>query len=418
MSCSNESTGNDERYKRCSLILFIVCACVLWATCEATPRSNAKKDNNKTMSNDYLRLFADTCLSSFIDFNSSSKTGEVVWEVKINEDKEPSFDAKVILAADNFLVVYSSKQIAVFSSQGKKLWVEEYIAGSPVSIYANNIYFRSPKTEEDRLSAIHLGGTAVEAEMILLDTFESAQPVYIEPMTDGLIAACAYATGSEEGPPETVFYKKQYDTRDYLWVSSFFGYSNSLPLHIKTVNRFVIFGGTKVMVFNSAPKDVEEEVANFSLPLDMLLTASADQNGILYLLGTSGRRIVIVALTLDGRELWRYEKIPYGGDRSNLQPPMVGIDGLIHVAVGTTMTTIKAGKLVRTFRTDSGPIGYVTALADGAVLISSNRTLYQIDSNGKRVFKAELTVPIVAPAVLTETGNVCVITSNTIVCLN
>ncbi|RLB98667.1 MAG: hypothetical protein DRH90_21570 [Deltaproteobacteria bacterium] len=370
------------------------------------------------MSNDYLRLFADTCLSSFIDFNSSSKTGEVVWEVKINEDKEPAFDAKVILAADNFLVVYSSKQIAVFSSQGKKLWVEEYIAGSPVSIYANNIYFRSPKTEEDRLSAIHLGGTAVEAEMILLDTFESAQPVYIEPMTDGLIAACAYATGSEEGPPETVFYKKQYDTRDYLWVSSFFGYSNSLPLHIKTVNRFVIFGGTKVMVFNSAPKDVEEEVANFSLPLDMLLTASADQNGILYLLGTSGRRIVIVALTLDGRELWRYEKIPYGGDRSNLQPPMVGIDGLIHVAVGTTMTTIKAGKLVRTFRTDSGPIGYVTALADGAVLISSNRTLYQIDSNGKRVFKAELTVPIVAPAVLTETGNVCVITSNTIVCLN
>ncbi len=364
------------------------------------------KQQEKPMTKQYNMIFADSRRSSYMSIKSIS-SGQVEWEADLSKNEAAS-SPKAVLVSEEFLVVYSGTHIAAYTNQGKRLWTKDIIFGSPVSIAEGKVFFREKTAPIDELSAVLLDGTPVDATMIILDSYASGLPVYIEPLADTFIAMCAITGGVEDGSPEVVFYRKAYNSEDYIWVSEFVGQAPISPLHIRETNRFVVFTARDILVYNSSPPEREQELYRYPHPVPQLLEASASQDDILYILGTEEDKVSLAALAVDGEELWRYSGIPYHGYTTYLKPPILGPDSSVHVVAGFHLTTIKDGQLVRRFSTEKGEISFGTALADGSILLVAGMTLLQVDSEGKVILEVSFEEVLLTPPVVDQEGKIYV----------
>ena len=404
---------NNSYNLYCLLLFLIFFNITLWGE-RSNGESQLKTNQRITMNEDYTVLFADTRRSSFLSVTATS-IGEIEWSVPLSKERNKVFNPKSVLSCGESVIVFSDSQIVAFSSTGQRLWGREKVFGSSVSVFDGKLYFRGAASEEDELNAVFCNGQNVEEQMIILDSYEHAFPIYIEPLADGLIAMCAYRVGIEDGPPEVVFYKKDYASEDYRWVSGIETTPPLLPLHIKEMNRFIVFTPEQTLVYNSAPVEVEEELQRFQHPLPKLLECSASESGILYFLGIEEKNLMLVAVSLNGEELWRCPDLPYTGYTTHLQPPIIGIDGLLHVAAGTTLSTVRNGDIIRKFLTKGEAISFVTALGDGTLLISAGRTLYQIDSKGEILFEILFEDEIKTPPIVDRGGKIYLASATNII---
>lgn len=362
------------------------------------------------MTREYTVLYADTRRSSFLPLRPEI-SGRIEWEFSLKGKEGSAASPKALLNSGDVFIVQSDEQIIAVNSQGRKLWRKEIVFGSPVSIAEGRVYFRSQKTEVDELSAVLLDGTEIRETMILLDTFESAYPIYIEPLPDSFIAVCVYRVGVEDGSPEVVCYRKAYPSEEYSWVSSYFGGVSLQPLHIREMNRFVMFTSQDVRIHDSESPHGGKEMARFDVPFPQLSEACAAEDGTLYILGSEESQLSLVALSLNGEELWKYTGIPFGGYRDHQKPPVLGVDKLVHVFAGNTLLSIREGKQVGGYVSQHGPISYATALIDGSLLLAAGLTLVQIDVSGAKIREIEVEHAISAPPVVDKDGKVYVVTA-------
>jgi outer membrane protein assembly factor BamB len=318
------------------------------------------------------------------------------------------------LVSSSVLVVYSDTQILAFENKGKKLWDQNIVYGSPVSISEGKVYFREASSKAKKLSAVLLDGTEVTDKMIILNSHEDAYPIYLEPLPDGLIAMCTYRVGVEDGTPKTVFYKKTYSSLNYSWVSSFTGDMRLSPLHIRDSNRFIVTTENEIWVYNSSPSDIEEELFRYPHPLPQLLQASASENDILYIMGIEENQLILAAISIEGEEIWRFAGFLDTGFIKQLIPPILGPDGFIHITIGNALSTIRDGKLARRFTSQTGNISYGTALADDSILLVTESTLLQIDSSGEVILEVIFEEPLVTPPVVDKDGKIYVASSHMI----
>jgi outer membrane protein assembly factor BamB len=399
--------------------LILVCALLNAVCCSGTKTAEnqqSRKESDAVMSNSYVRKYADARRSSFIDVASSS-AGKVVWQVSLHEDTAVAFAPEALLTADGYLVAYSRNLVNGFDAAGKRLWTKVKRPGSPVTIFDGKVYFRAQDAEVNELNAVKLDGAPENQPMYVLDAFAAAAPVYIEPLADGFLAMCVYRPMPEEGGPETTFYKKEYGTLDYGWVAGFPGEPPLLPIYESGGNRFVVFGPERIAVFNASPGEgveEEEELARFKYPLEPVVAASADAEGRLYLLGRKGDQAALVVIDDSGKEQWRWTEGIVLNSSGDVQPPVLGPANLVHIGCGRSVMTLADGALVRKFETDGEMVSYVTALADGTLLVAAEKALYVVDGEGKTVFSLEFDQPIAVPPVAGTGGGIYVAVAKTL----
>ncbi len=399
--------------------IVMICAVVNTVCCSGQDTSGeqqSRKESVGAMSNSYVRKYADARRSSFVDI-AASGAGEVVWQVPLQENDTIDFAPEALLTAEGYLIAYSRTNVSGFDAAGKRLWTKVKRPGSPVSIFDGKVYFRGQDTQINELSAITLGGDLVKEPMYVLDAYMAAAPVYIEPLADGFLAMCVSRPMPEEGGPETTFYKKEYGTLDYGWVAGFGGEPRLLPLYDSRANRFVVFQPEKVVVYNADPGEgieEEEELAHFDYPLESPVAASSDTDGNLYFLGKQDGRAALIVLDGSGKELWRWTDDIMVNSLADVQPPILGPDGLVLVGSGRSVIMLTAGKLLRKFETDGETVSYVTALADGALLVAAEKAIYLVNGAGATVFSLEFDRRISVPAVVGKGGGIYVATAKTL----
>jgi hypothetical protein len=392
------------------LLLFISIVCFQMFACSsdfAFSGYETSTDLRGPMEKEYNMMFADSRRSSFLPFRVDVE-GSIEWSQRIDLKEERAFNPKAILVSSSTLIAYSDTQIIAFENNGKKLWEQNIVYGSPVSISEGKVFFREAKAKAKELSAVHMDGSEVTDKMIILNSHEDAYPIYLEPLSDGLIAMCTYRVGVEDGTPKTVFYKKTYPSLNYLWVSSFTTDMGFGPLHIRESNRFIVTTVDEIWVYNSSPPDIEEELFRYPHPLPQLLQASASENDILYILGVEEDQLVLIALSLDGEEIWRFSGFLDTGFNKQLIPPILGPDGSVHIALGNQLSTVREGKLVRRFTSQAGDISYGTSLADNSILLVAGMTLLQIDSTGELILDVVFEESLVTPPVVDAEGKIYV----------
>jgi len=396
------------------LLIWLVLGTACGSGQEGSRDREARKESIHVMSDDYVRKFADARRSSFQNVSSES-TGEVAWQVPLVDEGRPAFSPEAILYVDGHIAAYGGNNIVVFDAGGKRLWSQRMRTGSPTSIFDGKVFFRESGKPLEDLSAFTLGGAAVDRTMNVLDAYDVALPIWIDPLDDGFLAMCLFRPMPEEGEPETSFYKKEYETLDYGWVADFKGVPPLLPLHVPELDRLVVFSPEDIVVYNASPgEDIEEEeeIARFAYPLKTISAASSDAEGNIYLLGKDETGGVLSVVNGAGDELWRWREHLIVSDKDDIQPPAIGPDNLVHVASGKTILTLENGKLIRTFETDGEIVRLFTALADGSLLVAAETALYRVDGTGEVVFSLEFDYPIAAPPVAGEDGSVYVATSH------
>ncbi len=408
-------TGSGSTFMRWRVIFPVLLIWLLLASAcgsgqEGSRDRGAGKESIQVMSDDYVRKYADARRSSFQNVSSES-TGEVAWQLPLVTDDQPAFSPEAILYSKGRIVAYGGNSVAGFDAGGKRLWLQSMRTGSPISIFGGNVYFRENGKPLEVLSAYTLDGVAVDKTMNVLDAYDVAMPVWIDPLADGFLAMCLFRPMPEEGEPETSFYKKEYETLDYGWVADFKGTPRLLPLHIPGLNRLVVFSPEEIIAYNTSPgEDIEEEeeLSRFAYPIERISGVSCDTDGNLYLLGRDEAGGVLLAVDGQGTELWRWREglnVPQKGD---VQPPAIGPENLVHIVSGTKILTLADGKLLRTFETDGEMVQFLTVLADGSLLVAAGTALYRADGNGEVVFSLEFDYAISAPPVADEHGNVYV----------
>lgn len=407
--------GIEKWFKiNCRLFIYITgLVFVVGIGCTGAGSGNNKdlnKENNGMTTNTYPVIFADARRSSFIDARSESE-GFLTWKKFFHDDSKVPFDPRAILIGDKRVLVYSGDMIIEFDSEGKRLWSKPIREGSPVSIRNDQLFYRKIDAI-DELAAVDFNGRDVQQTMWILESDNACNPVYIEPLDKDFMALCLCTAPPEQGRPAFVFYKKKYETEKFIWVDNIAGRPAAAPLHFTDNERFVVFSEAEIVTYNAATaKSDGEIIARFPIPFKEIISCSGDNNGLLYILGKQDNQIFLAALAPDGTEKWRF-KIDGGiAEVLSKQPPVVGLDGLIHVPAGRTLKTIKDGKLIREFTIEERTIDHGTALADGSVLITAKNTLYRADASGKKIYGLLFDHDIVTPPVVDAQGHVYIATA-------
>jgi outer membrane protein assembly factor BamB len=399
-----------------NLLIWLILSTVSCSGQDANDQQQIRKEPDSAMTKQYTRKFADARRSSFVNIASSSM-GNVTWQSSFHDDEKLAFSPDALLNADNCLVAYNRNLLVAFDTNGKRLWSRNIRPGSPVSIFDGKVYYRDTETEMNVLSAVLFDGSSVKDEMYILDSYDMAFPIYLEYLTDGFLAMCMFRPMPEEGGPETSFYRKEYGTLDYGWVTGFDGEPPLLPLHIPKISRMIVFKPDQIAIYNSEPGEKfedEEEIMHFKSPMETLAAASCDSDGSLYLLGIDKEKNILVVLSADGKEMWRWTQglsLSTSGDN---QPPVIGIENSVYIASGKKMMTVSGGQLVREFETDGESINYITVLADGSVLIAADLALYRVSGDGEVLFSFEFDHKITAPAIAGSDGSIYVATTHTL----
>ena len=368
------------------------------------------KGKNGMNKNTYPVIFADAGRSSFVDITSSSE-GFLTWKKFFDDDDQKALNPRSILIGGENLFVYTDDAVICYNTDGSRLWTKSIREGSPVSIYNDRIYYRKIEAI-DELTAIDFNGRELDQTIWILASDDACSPLYIEPLEKEFMVLSLCTAPPEQGQPAYIFYRKKYETEKYTWSDDIGGRPAAPPLHATGSDKFIIFSAEEIIVYNASAENPEGEVlSRFAYPLEKLNAASADKEGNLYILGQKEGKNILISLSPDGAENWRWEIDGGQGEVLSIQPPVIGVDGLVHIPVGRTLKTIKDGQLIREFAIEERTIDYCTALADGSVLIAAKNSLYRADAEGAKIFGLLFDHDIVAPPVVDAGGHVYVTTA-------
>lgn len=379
------------RIYRFSIVINLLAMLSMGAGCNGSD-TRKSHDNGKeqiiNMENLYSVIFADPGRTSFINAKSNSG-GKVGWEIPLNDKASPPFSPRAILVSERQLFVYSDTLLSSFNTDGKLLWSRVIRSESPVGVAGGNVYFRK-KDKIDLLQGVTLAGQDIPGTFWLLESDMSCRPVYIQPL-DGDFLAVSLCVGPPEGqPPVSIPYRKKYEAESFLWSDHINGTPPLAPLYNASLERFILFAQEEIIVYNAAKTDWQAEVfSRFKYPFEKIIQAGADKAGVIYMIGRHEEKINLVAVSSQGEELWRWiggppESYPSG------QPPVIGVDGLVHIPSGRILISIKDGNVVREFPIENKSINYCTALADGSILITAEDELFRVDRTRKTDLRLSL----------------------------
>ncbi|PKK84997.1 MAG: hypothetical protein CVT49_00200 [candidate division Zixibacteria bacterium HGW-Zixibacteria-1] len=393
-------------FSQCGLILMTILFGLLSNGCRAeSPGRQAQTSAQKgeIMSAEICpTYFGNPRRSSFIPVVSNTG-GVIEWQTPL--DLPGGVIPHAALIWNDNIVLETMDGIQVYSRQGKFVFKQKKNYGAPLGVAGEFLFTQDPKFW---LTAFNIKGeiTLEEADFPNANNKDYNVSMLIAGKSD-FIAVIQFNGGPENLKPEIFVELANYGDILPKWQNRFDGIQSAAPLYMADIGLVVVF--TNEIIFIDAGTGGEK--SRLVLPLPLIYSGSADIDGTLYLIGNDDGQAILVALAPDGTEKWRF-KIDGGiAEVLSKQPPVVGLDGLIHVPAGRTLKTVKDGRLIREFTIEERTIDHCTALADGSVLITAKNTLYRADASGKKIYGLLFDHDIVTPPVVDAQGHVYIATA-------
>jgi outer membrane protein assembly factor BamB len=142
------------------------------------------------------------------------------------------------------------------------------------------------------------------------------------------------------------------------------------------------------------------------------ISCSIGPDGLLYLVGTTGAKVLLRACTLKGEMRWEVPAaIP-----ELLQPPIVDADGVVYLVAPGNVTAFQAGKRLWEYPVSS-PQPRATAFQDLRLVVADGARVVCLDESGRVLWSYEDKdgETFVTPPVLDPAGRVLVVSEKSIV---
>lgn len=351
---------------------------------------------------------------------AATATGLVEWSRKLELDRPPELDgdaepdvARGLLIWEGNVVVVSGTSFAAFDASGKPRLRREALRGSSPAAGASGLLYFA--TESCLLSALDPDGVAVLEDAPLPGVAgDEISLSLLWPRERDFVVAAFWPGRDPEQESYLTWRRAVYEARIGLVGDTIREELLLPPLFVPTLSRLVLAGSTVHSI------DVEQphaDTTSFAIPLDEPEEWSADDRGVLCVLGTShGQRAAVALDPVTGTELWRLEEAgPGGAPWLGAQPPIRPSDARVFVLANDEVLALDRGVL-RWRREARGGALHGTALGDGSLLLAAGRTLALLDGDdGRERWSLTLEEGIVAPPVVDLAGNVYVATSGLLV---
>ncbi len=371
------------------------------------PKKQKIKDKKMVEQTTYPVFLANTLRNSAVTAASRS-AGAVVWSRPHGLPKNDL--PRYLLLWQGRVLAESPRRLLLLSHEGKRLWERAKQQGAFAAVAGDELLHHQNTRQRLDVVDVH---NAVKQDNIELppagdDEFELS---FYAPHGKGRLLVAQVDTGSTM----QVHTRKQDHGEMYsVWERDIDG-QLSLPPIYDAAARQVLFT-TSLKVRRVSVRNGKED-AGWELTIYQPQNWSADGRGNLYVTGlhmteAGQKRSVLLALTLAGKELWRWSGSPKLASWSPRQPPIVGTDGRIHAFSAQAVLTFKEGKLVWDYK--AAPT-YGTALPDGSLLVTTGNNLVRLDRDGDRLFTVALGNPALTPPVVDGNGDVYVATTTNLV---
>jgi outer membrane protein assembly factor BamB len=311
------------------------------------------------------------------------------------------------------VVVESADLAFIYATNGRLLWTRAKRGGSPLAIANGDLYLVSPLRQLTSFDANNQPRMA--AVPIAIYRTEEFHINLLWPQLDDFVASAymphpTYDTEdmrTKRPSPELFTGRTVYGKTLPTWIGEFAGALKLVPLYNPNNHEWLV-GYDQIHVINTVDG---ESLAKFALPVDKPVTWSVDHASTICVAGYDAEsRKLLVALNSRGEKLWHWN----GASKNDLwadQPPIRANGGRVYALTQSRVLAIDKGVLAWQFDAGNEPLRHGTALADGTLLLTSNKTLSQIDTNGRRVFSISLPENIETPPVVDGVGGIYIATA-------
>lgn len=310
------------------------------------------------------------------------------------------------------VVLETQARFVVNDHEGKELWGRDKLSGSFLVADGDLLYYHNPRR---RLDAVQLDNQLKLDATRLPPAYKPDFSVELFVPQAVEFLAVVQAQGEGEMPPEVIVRRNKYDDQYSVWEKEVKGEQALPPLFIPELKRIVVALLLDLHRFDAETGKQEPAVLHGLLrPSSM----SADAAGNLYITGQevvqTKASSVLLSLSPDGKERWRWKGVAKSVQWSRVQPPVLAPGGAVHAFIGNAVLTIQEGKLVWDHELSASPT-FGTALSDGTLLVTVSNRLVRLNAKGEEVFSVSLKEPILTPPVVSGSGEIYVATATQLV---
>lgn len=421
--------------------VWAICAAAL-AQCAPTRAANEVKGTKKIYSKDKAMTTANppsTALpgprrESVLPL-STSAAGKQAWSSALPQLATVDWPPQVVVWGDA-VAVTSPLQIFLFDAKGKLLWSQEKQSGSRIALGNDRMYFKAKSTfleavDKAQVKTMQRGSfPGALADDVVVELFWPREKDFISViLRPGDMEA---PEGDPDGPmiaSETWAQKSEYNssTGDELYQQRG---ETRLPPLFDPASQILSLFTTELIRINAADRK-----SQVKLPMPALDWSdwSVDAGEVYSLTGqTADGHKVLVAISATGKELWRWTDATLSDDWIRTQAPVRAPGGRVYVLTSGRVLAIEKGKLVWEFSAldaalkhgakvedgsfeikdgrllAKGSLRHATALSDGSLLVTGNKTLRHLGADGKQLFSVTLEEDILSEPTLDADGHIYV----------
>ena len=406
---------------------------VTLAACNPSAHSQTVIGRTQIMTtSSYPIRFASPGRTSALNVATPAK-GILGWSQPIGTSSSPEWPPTVLDWGGRPVVV-TPTHLTVFDSQGTRLWTQERQVGTPAVVFGGHLYFKGKHRFIDAVDSRFQaflnqvpfpGAMSAAVRVSLFWPRETDFVAVLQVPGDGEVP--------EGSPPDTVLaqpyttlLKNRYPTTYGDWRIDLPGELRLPPLLLPAHHVMAIATTEVVRV------DVErfEELSRFPLPLPELVDWSVSADEVYTVTGYDKRHKVLLAVASTGEVLWRWTDTADTDRWAGQQPPVRSSGDRIYALTDGRVLAFERGKLLWVFdardaalkhgaRVDEGSfeikdgrllargsLRHASALADGSLLVTGNRTLHHLSPNGRVIFQVNVGEDILSPPVVDSDGHI------------
>ncbi|MEW6051210.1 MAG: hypothetical protein AB1644_09155 [Candidatus Zixiibacteriota bacterium] len=334
--------------------------------------------------------------------HAAARTGELAWKQPL--PAAAAGQVRHLFMWDQSLVVDAPSELLTYSLDGKMVLQKSKAYGSsPVGRDAILYY----QDLNNRLTAINQRGETSLTNAYIPESMSNEFPVtLLVPRTDDFVAVVQYLGGPHGPAPQVYAEGVKYGDRVSIWEHEFDGTQALTPLFIPEIGQLVVFPADIVRIDALTGK----LISRVPVPVENPVTASADAAGRLYVTGSVKGQPMMIALDLEGKELWRWG-LPLSFARWNdTQPTIVGDDATVLAVTSNSIFIRKNESFTLLFESKDAPARFAARLADSSLLVCAGASLYHIAASGEIVYQFDTQDIITAAPVVASNGTVFIAT--------
>jgi hypothetical protein len=368
-----------------------------------TADTASAREAKNTMTTRYEQPYANPQLNSFVDA-SVKATGRLAWKMAFNPAGLPGGPQDLYVLDDRRALLDAGDVFfAIALADRKPLGFRKKSNNSFLALGALTQFYFAYSYQLIRQDFEHYDQPAEDFFVPGLGQYSLLSSFFAGPET---FIAGVQGTGNPRVPTGSFeLYEKLYRGTARRWSHAFGGTVVRPP--IDASGAAVVAHRDTVTVVDRQGARTDIAMAHFQP-----ISCSIGPDGLMYLVGSTGAKVLLRACTLKGEVRWEVPAaIP-----ELLQPPVVNADGVVYLIAPGNVIAYQAGKRLWEYPVSS-PQPRASAFQDIRLVVADGARVVCLDESGRAVWSYEDKdgESFVTPPVLDPAGRVLVVSGKSLV---